>query len=283
MPRSSPPLVDRQKAIELLLLWEGRVSRGRMLELFEVHETVASRDIASFRQAYPGACSPLPSEKAYGRNPGMRPTLSAGNFAEYVNLIGGMRKGSLLAAVPICSAEVNATQISYPDFSVLHRAIQNCSAIEFTYRSLNNPDPHSRTVQPHTLIQAGPRWHMRGWCARAEQFRDFNLGRMSDLRPCQGMGSLPNGSEDKLWNTICLVRLVPHNGLSTSQQRLVREEYMQGTAALRFQVRVPMVQYLIQAYRAAVDPLVQTAPEHLLMVDDPAALGAGALWGAQRT
>jgi hypothetical protein len=70
------------------------------------------------------------------------------------------------------------------------------------------------------------------------------------------------------------VRLVPHRDLSAEQARMVPEEYMGGTAATVFNVRAPIATFLIQSFRATIDPERERAPEHLLMVYQPEELPA---------
>lgn len=278
MPRSPLSAAGRYEAIELLLLWEGRVSRSRLLDLFEMHETQASRDIASFRKAYPAACDHDLASKGYTVSQIYRPTLTTGEFASYQRLIGATALADkVLAAVPVCSTHLDATNVAYPLFREIHRAMREGHAIEIEYRSLSTPTRHERIVRPHAFIHAGPRWHVRAWCARAESFRDFNLGRISKVRAVSG-ATLPGADADVDWQADVRVRFVPHCGLSSLQAQLVRDEYMCGTTALVHTVRVPMVRYLIQAFRAAINPKREPPPEYLLMVDAPANLPSGALW-----
>jgi predicted DNA-binding transcriptional regulator YafY len=277
MPRSAAPPEARLRAIEVLLLWEGRVTRGRLLELFSIHETMASRDISTFRGQFPDACVPHQAEKAYVRNHSMVPSLTEGRFADYQEVVGARPDSALMAGVNVATANSDATAISSHDFSLLHAALRTESAVTVTYRSLSNPVAHRRTLRPHTLIQAGPRWHVRAWCAKAEEFRDFNLGRLTEVSPARTQ-DLPGIDADVAWNTSVLLRLVPHSGLDGRQKKVVRDEYMQGATALRFDVRASMAGYVIQAFRAAVHPERQMPPDHLLMVDDPGSLSGAALW-----
>jgi len=280
MPRSPMDAAGRQEAIELLLLWEGRVSRARLLELFGMHETQASRDIASFRKAHPTACDHDLANKSYTVREIYRPTSSTGDFASYQRLLGAAGlTDKVLAAVPVCSTHLDATNVAYPTFREIHRAMREGHAVEIEYRSLSAPARHERVVRPHTLIQAGPRWHLRAWCARANGFRDFNLGRISKAHAVVGV-VLPGADADSAWQTELRVRFVPHPGLSQPQAQLVRDEYMGGTTAMVHTVRVPMLRYLIQAFRVAIDPNHEPAPEYLLMVDAPADLPSAALWSA---
>lgn len=279
MPRPSIQPEERLRAVELLLLWEGRVSRARLLELFAVHETMASRDIAAFRSAFPAACVPAPANKAYIRTAKLRPTLSEGNFGEYEHLVGaGGGERSVLVGIPNAVVRADVTPITYPDHSALHQAIRSGDAVSMTYRSMNNPMPHRRVIRPHALIKAGTRWHVRAWCTTALAFRDFNLGRITQVEIMDSSG-MPAGDEDAQWWTKVTMRLVPHPLLSPAQRQMVRDEYMQGTTALVFEVEMPLVHYVIQAYRAGLDPNHHQPPEYILMVEQPASLPAGSIWG----
>lgn len=183
----------------------------------------------------------------------------------------------VLAGVPATSTNLDATSIAYPLFRQIHRAMREGHAIRIEYRSLTTPERHERAIRPHALIQAGSRWHLRAWCARADGFRDFNLGRISKVEAAAGL-TLPGPNLDLDWQSEVRVRFVPYRGLSPQQAQLVRDEFMGGTTAVVHTVRTPMARYLIQAFRAAIDTKREPAPEYLLMVDAPADLPSGALW-----
>lgn len=278
MPRRSSAPKERFEAIEILLLWERRVSRSRLLSLFDVHETLASRDIANYRLQYPDACEPEMASKSYIASWGLRPQLTKGTFDEYQRLIGAFRgfEGGAVS-VPFEHSQVDATAVRYPVFSLIHQAISLGRCIQVQYRSMTHPQGLERAIRPHALIQAGPRWHVRAFCAKVQEFRDFNLGRISAVSASE-RDDLEVGEQDRDWHQMISIRLVPHRGLSAAQAMMVRDEYMGGTVAKVFNVRASMAKYLIQSFRAAVDPDRETAPEHLLMVARPQDLPAGARW-----
>ncbi len=184
MTRTPAALQARLEAIEILLLWEGRVSRARLLDFFEIHSTHASRSLAAFRDAYPEACVPDMSTKSYLASRWMRPQITKGQFNEYQKLVGAVGAGKdVIADVPIETTYQDATQISFGLFSKLHAAMRMHQAIIVRYRSMKNPKPHDRVIHPHSLIQSGPRWHVRAYCEKVSDFRDFNLGRIMDVAP----------------------------------------------------------------------------------------------------
>ena len=279
MPRGSKAPHERMQAIEILLLWEGQVSRSRLLDFFEIHPTLASRDIAAFCDARSGAANYDTAKKAYVAALTYRPQNTKGIFREYLQLLGIYhgREGAAVG-VPFESALEDSTEISYPLFSRLHNAVREQSAVEINYRSLHRPTPHRRIIRPHAFAQAGPRWHVRAYCADALAFRDFNLGRIIEVGDAVDAAKLPDVDADEAWNTMVTIRLVPHTGLSPEQQRLVRAEYFDEALGKIFEVRAAMARYLVHTYRAAMDPDRERAPEHLLMVQSPELLPAIARW-----
>jgi predicted DNA-binding transcriptional regulator YafY len=181
------------------------------------------------------------------------------------------------ASVPVESANLDAMRTSYWDFSKIHKAIRTGTVIVITYRSMQNPEPHKRTVRPHSLIQAGPRWHIRAYCDEAHEFRDFNIGRIGSVEIASD-ADLPGPEFDSDWNTKVELRLVPHSSLTLPQMRLVQEEFLSNTSALVVHVRKPMARYVVQAYRAATNPATESPPAYLLMVHMANELPDGTLW-----
>lgn len=266
----------RLKAIETLLLWEGQVSRPRLAEIFDVHGTVLSRDMAAYVQLVPDNCEYDTGARAYVATPYAHPQLTDGRFSEYEGLVGTIPLQGLCAGVELVSTQQHATNISYRPFSRLHLAIREGKQIQIEYRSLSNPEAHDRTIRPHAFIQAGPRWHVRAYCAKAKEFRDFNLGRISRVDdPAHSL--LPGAEADRAWDTLIMLRLTPHPRLNVAQAQLVRDEYMAGTVAKVFEVRLPVSKYVVQAYRAAIDTSTQLPPDFILAVHKPNELPPEAL------
>lgn len=282
MPKPSDQAQERLRAVETLLLWEGWVSRGRLLELFSVHATVASNTLSEYRQRFPNACQPELGNKGYLATPSIQPELTSGEFVEYERLIGAKAGIEIGPGVAFASADAMSPTFDHRIFSRIHMAIARAGALSIEYRSMRNPKRHRRLIRPHALIQAGPRWHVRAFCADTETYRDFNVGRISRAITA-AEAALPGGEGDQEWNATVKIELVPHVDLSPDQALVVRQEYMGGAAVLAFNVRISMAKYVIQAYRAAMDHKREGVPEHLLMVLDPEKLAQGVGWSASHS
>ncbi|OOG41426.1 WYL domain-containing protein [Rhodanobacter sp. C05] len=259
---------ERLKAIEILLLWEGQVSRPRLSEIFDVHGSILSRDMASYAEQAPDNCQYDTGVRGYVLTLYARPQLTEGHFREYEGLVGTLPRNGLRAGVDLVSTEQHATPVQFRPFSRIHAAIREGKQICIEYRSLTNPTAHERIIRPHAFIQAGPRWHVRAYCARAGAFRDFNLGRIARVDD-SGNSVLPGPEADQAWNTQVTLRLVPHPDLSAAQAKLIRDEYMGGTTALVFDARQAVAKYIIRIYGAAIDLKIERPPQFLLAIRNP--------------
>ena len=47
--------------------------------------------------------------------------------------------------------------------------------------SFTTPDAETRLIAPHTLIYTGMRWHVRAYCEKNRDYRDFVLSRFRDM------------------------------------------------------------------------------------------------------
>jgi len=278
MPVTTASAEERMQAVELLLLWEGQVRNARLRELFPIHATQASRDIAAYREQAPDNCARVEGTKDYAPTVMARPVLTNGRFADYARLVGALGlEGPLHTAVTAEHVFVDHTEIRATVFRVLHRAMTTGGGATIEYASMSNPTPHERTIFPHALIHAGPRWHLRAWCAMKGDFRDFNLGRITAADPA-GTQAQASATDDAAWMTIIDVRLEPHQALNAKQAKLIRAEYMGGTTALVLRRRAAVIPYLLHAYRAALDPDLQAPPDYVLQVRDPKELPEAARW-----
>lgn len=268
---------QRLKAVEILLLWEGQASRPRLAEIFDVHGTVLSRDMAAYVAQVPDNCHYDTTARAYVATPYSQPHLTTGQFSEYEGLVGTRAPHGLLVGAHLVSTQQHATSIHYRPFSRLHAAVRLGHQVPIEYRSFRNPEAHERMVRPHAFIQAGPRWHLRAYCTQAGNYRDFNLGRITQVGE-PAPTRLPGAEADEGWNREVSLRLVPHPDLGVIQAQLIRDEYMEGTTALVFRTRQALAKYVIRNYGAAAHPDVQHPPEFLLAVHQPEKLPPGTIF-----
>jgi len=259
---------ERDAKVGRLLLWEGRVSRSRLIYEYGLSPIRASEWLRDFRKSFPDWVvwdskrkANLATSKAY---------LEAERAAKASQT--GVISAMLVPYAP--SAPGRPLSISWDfahtsprTFSRLNLAITDRLRVRFLYCSMNNPELHERTIEPHSLLKAGRRWHVRGYCLQRQTFRDFVLGRMSKVQLLSEPSEV-DIADDDAWRTILRVRFIAHPRLSAAQQLVVRNEYFNGASARVESCRAALLNYMVHELMAATDLNRQVPPDYQLAVEN---------------
>ncbi len=259
---------ERDAKVGRILLWEGRVSRGRLIVEYGLSPIRASEWLRDFRESYPEWVvwdSKLKADVA---------TSMAYSSAEQAtnNSQSGAISAMLVPYAPNTSGKPLSISWDFAHtspriFSRLNLAIADRLKVKFLYCSMNTPEPHERTVEPHSLLRAGRRWHVRGYCLERQDFRDFVLGRMSKVKLLTEP-SLVDVASDAAWSTVLQVRITAHPSLSPAQQLIVRNEYFNGASARVESCRAALLNYMVQEIMAATNVDRQVPPDYQLAVEN---------------
>lgn len=258
----------RDAKVGRILLWEGRVSRSRLIAEYGLSPIRASEWLRDFRESFPEWVvwdsklkADLATAKAYAdaerAAKSSQPSAIDAMLVPYVPDAPGR---------PL-SISWNFVHTSPRTFSRLNLAITDRQRVKFLYCSMNNPELHERTIEPHSLVRAGRRWHVRGYCLLRQDFRDFVLGRMSKAE-LLAQPSQVDTSSDVAWLTVLKVRLIAHPRLSPAQQLVVRNEYFNGASARVESCRAALLNYMVQELAAATDATRQVPPDYQLVVEN---------------
>ena len=131
--------------------------------------------------------------------------------------------------------------------------------LETEYVSLNTPDVEIRLIAPHTRVYTGMRWHVRAYCEKNRQYRDFVLSRL------RGEPGLLDASQntrelDEDWNTEVPIIFAPDGRLNAAQQAIIETDFGMTDGQLVVASRKALVKYVLRRYQ--VDPRNQaTNPE----------------------
>lgn len=260
---------NRLRLLKLLLTWEGRISNARLRELFELSSIRASQWIREIRDQAPEWVRLNSIERTFDATAAFYMEKSGvieGDLEHYLSIVG------LPNAM---NANGNSVVAAFPDiiipnpriFSVLSMAARIGRMVEITYRSMSEPQPHKRSISPHSIVHAGRRWHVRAYCSEKEQFRDYALGRVVDAKLLD-KPSEKLMNDDEAWMAEVRVRLTAHPDLSPEQESVIRFEYFKNTAARVVVCRGALVNYFIQDVRAAIDIKKQCPPEYQLAISN---------------
>lgn len=253
---------NRFRVIWSLLVWEGAIRNATLAELFGVGSMQVSRIIAEFRDCFPDA---IERDKYQWISTGrVKAPDGAGSLRQYLTL----RTTPSIEHGTVFDARLVFLEPDPATFRALHRAATEKLPVSIDYASMSSGATTTRVVFPQTLVQLGLRWHVRAWCTVRQQFRDFNLGRMSNVKlltDSEGL-TLP---ADIDWITVLVVRIGAHQDLGLAQERIVRDEYFRGTMGVRAEVRAALLKYWLQEARVAVDVTVQKPPAFILQLREP--------------
>jgi predicted DNA-binding transcriptional regulator YafY len=267
-------LLLRYRFIETLVLWEGRLTTRHLCDTFGIGRQQASKDINNYiREVGPGNLEYDKYLKGYKPSPEFTPQVTRGLADEYLHLLA--RNNELMTMFESLALEVgNAEVLSLPVRDVkpevlrplMQAARQQCR-LEVDYVSINNPDREGRIIVPHTLVYTGLRWHVRAWCEKNQDYRDFVLSRFRGIPEL--LDPSEHGAEaDIQWNTQVAIRIVPDPRLSLAQQEVVAHDYGMTSGQLEFNCRAKLVPYALQLLN--IDPQIidQQATSQQIQVEN---------------
>jgi hypothetical protein len=267
---------ERLRRVELLLWWRGWAGRVDLMEGFGISAAQASGDFQRYVDLNPGAMAYQMRRKRYEGTPAMRCVLHEPRLEEAVWLFYGGEmpvwgQRPVIAATgerrPVIAATVDVFRplVRRAAPQVERRvilAMEQGRRLKVCYASMNSSRAEWREIAPHALGHDGYRWHVRAWCFRNEDFRDFAPSRMEAAEWPGEAFELPVADEE--WERLETLVLVPHAGLTAEQRRAIELDYGMENGRLKVEVRAAMREYFLAHCRIpAVDENGSPRPQHL--------------------
>lgn len=236
---------ERLRRVEMLLWWRGWVGRHDLTEIFGTSAAQASGDLQRYAELNPGAMIYQTRRKRYEGTPEMQCLLHAPVLEEALRELLGAD-----APTSARSEGERVAAVSMPmrsgDPMVMRRvmiALLENRWLEVKYASLASGTHEWRKMAPARFGWDGQRWHLRAWCAKNGEWRDFVLGRMSAAKwPQEAAGELP---VDEAWEKMVTVRLKINPGLSPENREALRMDYGLSGDTIELKVREAMKPYLL--------------------------------------
>ncbi|MEZ5572464.1 MAG: WYL domain-containing protein [Halioglobus sp.] len=265
-------LLLRYRFIETLALWEGRLTTRHLCDTFGIGRQQASKDINNYiKDVGPGNLEYDKFLKGYKPTPAFSPKVTEGLADEYLHLMA--RNNELMNVFESLSLNVaNVEVLSHPVRDVkpevlrpIMQAARQQKRLEVDYVSLNHPDREGRIIVPHTLVYSGLRWHVRAWCEKNSEYRDFVLSRFRGLPEI--MDESAHGVDgDTEWNTQVTVRIVPDPRLTREQREVIEVDYGMRNGALEISTRARLVPYVLQLLHIEANEVAADAAAVQLVV-----------------
>lgn len=135
----------------------------------------------------------------------------------------------------------------------LSQAIMNGNAVSIIYTSVSSGSA-AREVVPHSIVDNGLRWHVRGYDRKSDSFRDFVLTRISKVTLLSNQIDKRESKHfDEQWNTPITLEIVPHpNNIKYSTA--IEIDYGMTDGMLKIQTNAALVGYLLRRWNVDCSP-----------------------------
>jgi len=243
--------LERYQLIELVAFWEGKFTTRHLSERFDISRQQASAILNQYiNWAPPNNLVYDSSLKGYIPSDTFTARSCECDFDQYAQLKAEQNFYSPLAnsesQLPIHYLGLDHKHVDVHVIRSLITAIREQRRVDIGYVSLNHPDTDGRVIVLHSFIRTPFRWHVRGFCEKNQDYRDFVLTRFRS--PCELMDKSTHGPEgDRLWNTWSTLEIKPDERLTQEQQAVIFQDYGMVDGSRRIKIRNALVQYMVAA------------------------------------
>ncbi|MEH6626586.1 MAG: WYL domain-containing protein [Motiliproteus sp.] len=248
-------LLLRYRLIEIIALWEGRLSSTHLCNAFGIGRQQASKDIGAYtKELAPGNLEYDGSLKGYKPTPAFCPKFTQGIAEEYLllltnnNQLGKTFKNLALGMENTELLNVPIRDVKPEIIRAIVTAARQQKRLDVDYVSMHAPDREGRVIVPHTIVHTGLRWHVRAWCEKNSDYRDFVLSRFRGTPEIMDM-SEHGVDADTAWQQEVTINLKPDRRLTEAQQSLVAADYGMTDNQLNITTRGCLVHYALWALR----------------------------------
>ena len=258
--------------IDFELLFRGSINRKKLNTEFGIQTAGATRDLAKYKELAPENLNYDHVERAYFASNGFRPV-----FAHDPNLALSYFMDNSINDVH-CETSIILRPLKLSIVSQITRALSSNKVIQLTY---HNPKSGTkdRIFVPHSLVNDGLRWHVRGYCRLQERFIDLVVSRIENIvmLEIEIDNSLENILEDRQWNRFVDLELVAHPGVK--HKNAIEYEHQMKNGVLTVEIRAAIAGYFLRSWNIDCSKNHELEPkEHTLWLRNTAALyGVGNL------
>lgn len=248
----------RYRLIEIIALWEGRLTTNHLQENFQIQRSQASKVLSRYRELAPSNLTYCTKSKGYVPTAEFKPLYTQGVADEYLQALSS--KADIAQTFTGVDVGFDHTYLlqapsRHVDPVILRAIVQAARSqqkIDLGYVSLTSPDEESRIITPHTLVCTPLRWHVRAYCEKNRQYRDFVLSRFRSINHHEGP-SLNGKQGDSHWNTHVNIVLMADPRLSAYQRAIVEHDYHMQQGQLVISTRAALVMYVLKQLEIDLD------------------------------
>lgn len=256
---------ERFTFINNVVGWEGQINATHVATKFQLSRQAASNILKQYREEFPRYLQYDLSQKAYVATDDFNQSFvhnnSFNSFSQYLAAIESTNN-ELLSNIAL---EVKAPlrNINPLQIRPILRAVRDQLQIDIGYISLSSPNYLDRIIQPHALIFDGLRWHVRAYCNKNSQFRDFTLSRFNGEAIFEGKAT-HSAAQDERWNTIVDVIIEADPRFNPQQKRIIEQDFQMHRGQKVIPIRAALVNYLLR--RLHIDSYKNTPEEQQIVL-----------------
>ena len=231
----------------------GVISRSDLASAFGMSDAAATKDLKLYNDLTNNNLIYQQSQFGFVPSLGfspyftdLSPVRALQMFALNLNSIEGPYQDESIFQI---EAEVIPTALRLPRMEILAaitRAIYAHKKLKVSYYSLSDKDNENiRTIEPHTLVNTGNRWHVRAYSCDTFDFRDYVLSRFS-LSELTNEAAESNSEYDDDWCEFLNVKIIPHPRLSPERQDVLLMDYGAKEGYIEILTRRALIAYVLQ-------------------------------------
>ena len=253
-------LLLRYRLIEIIALWEGRLTTNHICHSFGIGRQQASKDINTYlRELAPNNLIYDRHLKGYVPSDQFVPQVTTGQVSEYQDLLA--RQDSLSNTFESLNISITESTMVHGPQRVIQpevmravvAATRNHRVLKAEYASLSPAQTQLQTLEPHTLVCVGQSWHLRAWCDKNREFRDFSLSRFRGNPEVLRQKNRHNINQDDDWNRQLSLVLIPDSRLNPDQQAIIAADYGMHDHRLELTTRAALAPYVLSRMGLGTD------------------------------
>lgn len=240
---------QRLSFIDFCLLFKGSINRKELTEKFEMGMANATRDLTLYKELAPQNIDFNAKDRTYLQAKKFSPLFSYNSkqtLAKLSHKISDGFDGVMEVAFPVDAP----LQLNVPDIFIVAKTVQAVlkgKAISIIYTSLSSGSK-AREIVPHTIIDNGLRWHVRGYDRKTNSFRDFVLTRISKVTLLdKQVEEFETAIEDNQWMRKMDLHIVPHP-TNVQFPQAIELDYGMEKGILQLTIRAALVGYLLRRW-----------------------------------
>lgn len=240
---------ERLAHIDFVLMFKGEARRTDLVERFNIAPSVATQDFARYKEIAPQNVVYDEKRKQHLKAASFISLFDFDVIRTLATLSQGFGDGFSGQLKPplACEAPYHLNKPSLSIVAKVTEAIHKGKALSITYVSLSSGET-TREIVPHTLVDNGLRWHVRGFDRKHNEFRDFVLTRIKAAVVLEDSTLLETELEtqDRQWNRFVELELVPHPRIEHSEA--IELDYGMKGGVLKVEIRAATAGYLLRQW-----------------------------------